>query len=236
MAAKIAVVGEPVEGSKAQSALNSALDYLRADYAFDYEWVDTQAVETGDRDFLKRYDGIWSAPGGQFKSMPGTLSAIQYAREGNVPFLATCGGFQHTILEIARDVLGIADAAHQEYDPNGANLLIIKMACSLRGTVGDVYIKSDTLAHRIYGTGHVREDFLCSFGLNPSFRERFSHPMFRISATDNDGEIRILEISDHRYFVATLFVPQLRSGKETPHPLIEAFVKESCSGALRSGF
>lgn len=228
MYAKIAIVGEPVEGSRAQTSLNESLVHLQGKYNFSSEWVETTAVTKSQGTILKNYDAIWSAPGGQFKSTQGALDAILYAREQDVPHLATCGGFQHTLLELARDLLNIPDAAHEEYASEGQTLVITKMACSLKGQTGDVFIDPDTGAYRLYRQRQVQEDFLCSFGLNPSFRPRFDHPLLRISGQDQEGEIRILELPQNRFFIATLFVPQLRSTKENPHPLIEGFVRAAC--------
>lgn len=228
MTAKIAVVGEPIEGSRSQVFLNKSLDDLQDAYGFQYEWVDTGLIEDKGVALLDGYDGFWSAPGGQFKSTEGALSAIRYARENDIPHLATCGGFQHTILEIARDLLGIESAEHEEYAPNRTNLIITKMACSLKGKTGEVLVEPNTLAHRLYHAPSVEEDFLCTFGVNPAFRPRFAHPLLKISGKDASDEIRILEIPDNRFFMATLFVPQLRSAKENPHPIIEGFVNASC--------
>jgi len=228
MTAKIAVVGEPIEGSRSQVFLNKSLDDLRDTYDFQYEWVDTGTIEVSGPSLLGCYAGFWSAPGGQFKSTTGALSAIHYARENDVPHLATCGGFQHTIMEIARDLLGIESADHEEYAPNETNLIITKMACSLKGKTGEVLIEPNTLAHRFYNCALAEEDFLCTFGVNPAFRSRFTHPLLKISGKDSFDEIRILEIPENLFFMGTLFVPQLRSSKEKPHPIIEGFVKAAC--------
>ena len=65
--------------------------------------------------------------------MERTLAAIRYAREQGVPCFGTCGGFQHMLIEYARNVLGFQDAQHAEYDPYASNLFITQLACSLAG-------------------------------------------------------------------------------------------------------
>jgi CTP synthase (UTP-ammonia lyase) len=37
--------------------------------------------------------------------------------------------------------------------------------------------------------------------------------------------VRVVELTRHRFFVATLFVPQLSSRPEASHPLITAFLR-----------
>lgn len=112
------------------SMLEKSLDWLKTELDFEYEWISTDRVST-DSSCLKKLSGIWSAPGSPFISLNGALRAIQYARENNVPHLGTCAGFQHTIIELARNILGIEDAQHEEYDATSEKLFISKLTCSL---------------------------------------------------------------------------------------------------------
>jgi CTP synthase (UTP-ammonia lyase) len=43
------------------------------------------------------FSGLWCVPGSPYRSMEGALLAIRHARESGVPFLGTCGGFQHAL-------------------------------------------------------------------------------------------------------------------------------------------
>jgi len=226
---KIAVVGEFTKESKSQVFLNRALDDIKKKlgYDFEYEWVDTLKVEQEGNALLKNYSGIWSAPGGRFNSLEGALLAIKYARENNIPHLGTCGGFQHTILEFARNVLGIKDAQHEEYNPDAQTLFITKLACSLAGQRMKINIKQGTKAFALYDKTEVEEDYYCSFGINPTFREQLNRPDLIISGLDTDNEIRIFELPNHKFFMATLFVPQANSTFDRPHPIVLEFVK-SC--------
>ena len=76
----------------------------------------TPDAEHISEDELAAYAGWWIAPGSPYRSMNGALRIIRYAREHDVPLLGTCGGYQHVVLEYARNVLGFADAAHAEYE------------------------------------------------------------------------------------------------------------------------
>lgn len=67
---------------------------------------------------------------GSIPNTQGALSTIRFAREQKLPFLGTCGGFQHALLEYARNALGIVDAAHAEIDPEGTQVLIAPLKCS----------------------------------------------------------------------------------------------------------
>ena len=81
-----------------------------------------------------------------------------------------------------------------------------------------------TLAHRAYGRERIEEQFSCNYGVNRGYRDEIETGELRVTGTDPDGEVRIIELDRHRFFVATLFVPQLSSSLEQPHPLISAFL------------
>lgn len=223
----IAVVGEFKDGSKPQAALNRALEDIRDrfGYALDYEWVATNEVERRGEEALKPYAGIWSAPGSPFRSLEGALAAIAYARRNGIPHLGTCAGFQHTILEYARNELGMPEARHEEYDPDGDVLFISRLSCSLAGQDLEILLEDGTLAAACYGVSRTVESYYCNFGVNPQFRERLAASGLVLSGKDRDGEIRIAELPGHPFFVATLFVPQTRSTREQLHPLILRFVQ-----------
>ena len=77
------------------------MQWLKKDFNFEFEWIDTMKVEKQGSQILKKLSGIWSASGGAFKSLHGTLYAKKFARTHNIPHSGTCRGFQHTIMEFA---------------------------------------------------------------------------------------------------------------------------------------
>src|SRR3954471_9040917 len=92
------------------------------------EWLATEI----DHDY-SGYDGLFCSPGSPYKSLEGALAGIRYARENGTPFIGTCGGFQHMILEYARNVMGFTEASHAESDPYASCLFITPLSCSLVG-------------------------------------------------------------------------------------------------------
>ena len=228
MIPKIAVIGEFCDIDP-HTALNRVLDDLKTVREFDYEWVDTLRVEQEKDRLLGQYAGIWSAPGSPFKSLDGALTAVAWARENDIPHLGTCAGFQHAVLDIARNLLGIRDAQHEEYDAGASTLFVSRLACSLAGKTMAVSLTPGSLSQFLYGRDRTEEDYYCNFAINPQFRDRLDHPRIRIAGTDQDDEIRIIELPDNRFFVLTLFVPQTRSAPGAPHPLIRGFLDAVCS-------
>ena len=122
-------------------------------------------------------------------------------------------------------MLGIQDAEHEETAPDASRLVINKLACSLVGRKQQIHITPGTLTHRAYGKEEVTEEFRCNYGLNPRYRDQISKSELTIAGLDPDGEVRIVELPNHRFFLAALFVPQLSSSPNMPHPLILAYLK-----------
>jgi CTP synthase (UTP-ammonia lyase) len=127
-------------------------------------------------------------------------------------------------------VLGLRDAAHQETTPNGPVLVIAELACSLVGQTQPVTIVPGTRTHRAYGQAVVVEQFRCSYGLNPLYREALGRGPLRVVGVDANDEVRIVELPAHPFYVATLFLPQLSSSPGGPHPLILAYLKAAMAG------
>jgi CTP synthase (UTP-ammonia lyase) len=89
----------------------------------------------------------------------------------------------------------------------------------------DVTLIEGSLAQRAYGTSSATERYYCQFGLNPEYRGTLTDHGLVVSGTDQDGEVRIVELPGHPFFVGTLFVPQTSSVPGAPHPLIGAYLE-----------
>lgn len=122
-------------------------------------------------------------------------------------------------------MLEIDDAEHEETAPDAPGLLITRLSCLLDDQAYPIQVIPGTLAHQIYRTGEIVEEFRCKYGLNPEYRDKISMSGLKISGIDSAGEVRMIELSDHRFFIATLFLPQLSSSLDRPHCLIMAFVR-----------
>jgi CTP synthase (UTP-ammonia lyase) len=186
------------------------------------QWLSTTDVTVSA---LREFAGVLIAPGSPYKNLANTLAAIRYAREERVPCLGTCGGFQHVILEYARNVLGFQDARHAEYDPYASDLFVSQLECSLVGRELRIALEPGSRIAEIYGTTETTEEYYCNFGVNPSKVAMLRAGSLRITGSDVEGEVRVVELPEHPFFVATLFVPQLHSQPKRPHPLVTAFVR-----------
>jgi CTP synthase (UTP-ammonia lyase) len=219
----IALLGEYSPTFPPHIATNVAIEHSRNFLGIDLsaEWVSTADIYPM---LFEHYSGIWIAPGSPYKDMELTLWAIRYARENNIPCFGTCGGFQHMVIEYARNVLGFNDAQHAEYDPTASSLFISQLACSLAGREMQLNFEPGSQIAAIYGGLSATEHYYCNFGVNPNCVPTLKQGPMKITGSDAEGEIRVIEFPDHPFFIGTLFVPQTRSSPEQPHPLVSAFL------------
>lgn len=221
---RIGIIGQFDPAFEPHLATNESIEHSSAVVASEvtYAWVSTEDL---DHAFFTAFDGLWVAPGSPYKDMQRTLETIQFARQQGIPTLGTCGGFQHLLIEYARNVLGLADAQHAEYDPYASCLFISQLACSLAGKEMELQIRAGSQTAGIYGATAATERYYCNFSLHPQYVDQIEQGPLRISGTDDQGEVRIIELPGHPFFIGTLFVPQARSTLQCPHPLVNAFVR-----------
>lgn len=243
MPARIGVIGDRQWDHPPHQTIGDAVchaDHLLGT-ATAIEWVDTDTIDPNTidpeaEDALHRLDGLWIAPGSPYRSMDGALHAITVARTSQLPLLGTCGGFQHMVVEYARQVVGFVDAQHAEYDPYASDLFVSELTCSLASQTMRVSLRSGTRASAAYGAAHADERYYCNFGLAPGRARILEDAGLVVSGVDGT-EPRVVELPDHPFYLGTLFVPQTSSTAERPHPLVVAFVRavHARQGAAEGG-
>ncbi|WP_131740446.1 CTP synthase C-terminal region-related (seleno)protein [Actinomadura roseirufa] len=223
--ARIALVGERSAGVQAHVRIPRLLDAVRERDGLLIEayWIPTDEVGQG----LQGFDGVWLVPGSPYRSEAGALAAVRSARESGVPLLATCAGFQHMVLEYARNVCGLDGARHAETDPAADDPLIMPLACSLAGHEAEVNVTPGSAAARIMGTTRGQERYQCAFGPNPAHTGVLEAAGLRFTGRDDEGQVRIAELPGHPFYFGTLFQPELSGDGTRPHPIVSAFAAAS---------
>ena len=222
--ARIALVGDRSETIHAHVKIPTLVDSLSTAGGPRTEiyWVHSTAAAGAA--CLAGFDGIWIVPGSPYASAEGALVAVEVARTARIPFLGTCGGFQHMLLEFARDVCGIDDAANAEATPDAPRLLVTPLECALLGAETEISVVPGTLAASLMGAGRRTERFFCRYGLNPEFRSTIERHGMVFAGSDALGDPRVAELPGHPFFLATLFQPELSSDATWVHPVIAGFV------------
>ncbi len=224
---RIALVGDHDPTVVAHRAIPIALERAATDLDLpvEAEWVGTESIGPDPAARLSGFAGVWCIPASPYRSTDGALSAIRYARESGLPFLGTCGGFQHAILEYARNVLGRGDAGHAELDPTTSFPVITPLACSLVEARGNVRFAEGSRLRAWYGAAESDEGYHCSYGLNPEFEALLSGGPLAITARDLSGEARGVELAGHPFFVATLFQLERAALAGVTPPVAREFVR-----------
>jgi CTP synthase (UTP-ammonia lyase) len=222
---RIALVGDYSPSVTAHQAIPLALELAAQHHRVKVEgaWVHTS--EMGDPEMtLRNYAGVWCVPASPYANTQAALDAIRLARERAMPFLGTCGGFQHALLEYARNVLGLVDADHAETNPEASLPLITPLTCSLVEKEMEIVLAEASLLRRSYGVPRIVEGYRCNYGPNPKYEQELFGGPLRVTARDSDGEVRGAELSGHPFFLGTLFQPERKSLRGQLPPIVRDFV------------
>jgi RimJ/RimL family protein N-acetyltransferase len=230
---RVALIGDYDSSVPAHLAIPIALQLAgdEAGVSVELDWIPTAQIVDTSR--LTDFGGLWCVPGSPYRSMAGALSAIRFARESRRPFLGTCGGFQHAIVEYARNVLGWADAEHAETAPAAARPVITPLACALVEATDSLRFRPGSRIASCYGRDEAAEGYRCRYGLNPEFQTALVSGPLRAGAFDAAEEIRAVELDDHPFFLATLFQPERAALQGKVPPVVAAFVRASAAQAAQ---
>ncbi|MGW0464652.1 CTP synthase C-terminal region-related (seleno)protein [Streptomyces sp. NPDC003027] len=230
---RVALVGDRSPHVMSHVRVPALLDALaeRDGLVLDAYWIPTEDATAPGA--VKGFDAVWVLPGSPYVSEEGALAAIRTAREDGIPFLGTCGGFQHALLEFARDVCGLGRLAHAENDPgaDADDLLIAPLACSLVGHEGAVRVAPGSLAESVLGAERTTERYHCAYGPDGRHLEALREHGLRFTGEDEDGQVRIAELPGHPFFMATLFQPELAGDGTRPHPIVRALARAAADKA-----
>ncbi|RJL23061.1 CTP synthase C-terminal region-related (seleno)protein [Bailinhaonella thermotolerans] len=229
---RIALVADRSPHVHAHARVPALIEALREGegLAVDPYWIATPDAE--DAGLLAGFDGIWIMPGSPYRSEAGAITAARVAREREIPFLGTCGGFQHALLEYARGVCGLTRLAHGEVsDAPEEDLLIVPLACSLAGHESAVHLTPGSVAERLLGAESTTGRYHCAYGPSPRHTQALQEAGLRFTGHDDDGEIRVAELPGHPFYLATLFQPELSGDGPRPHPFIRAFAEAATAHA-----
>jgi CTP synthase (UTP-ammonia lyase) len=216
---RVALVGDYNQSAIAHQAIPEALRLAGVEAV----WVHTASIRDAAAD-LAGFDGIWCVPASPYANMEGALNAIRYARESGRPFLGTCGGFQHAVVEYARNVCGLWDASHAETHPGAAAPVVSPLSCPLVEETEEIVLQDGGKLRSAYGVERITEGYHCNYGLNREYETLLFRNGLRPTAHTLRGEVRAVELSAHPFFVATLFQHERRALRGEIPPLVSALV------------
>ena len=229
---RVGVVGKYLGVRDSYKSLYEALTHggIANEAAVEIVGLDSEQISAANAsEVLGEYDSVIVPGGFGDRGILGKMAAIQYAREKQIPFLGICLGMQLSCLEYARNVLRIADANSEEFDPQSRNKVIHLMESqqnierkggSMRLGAYDCIVRRSTNAYSAYGADRISERHRHRYEFNPEFRARFEDSGFLVSGESPDGTLaEIMELNGHPWFVCCQFHPELKSRPTQPHPL-----------------
>ncbi len=234
----IAIVGKYIQLEDSYLSVIESLKHggFANNTKVNIELVDCEKIkpETA-KEILGKYNGILVPGGFGTRGVEGKIETIKYARENNIPFLGICLGMQMAVIEFARNVAKIDDANSAELDENCKNPVIhimdtqkdiTKKGGTMRLGAYPCKIKSDSLAYKIYGKDIISERHRHRFEYNNDYKDILEKNGLICSGTSPDGSlVEIVEIPEHKFFIAGQFHPEFKSRPDKPAPLFVEFIK-----------
>ncbi len=205
------------------------------------KWVDAEDVsESNASDILSDADGIIVPGGFGSRGTDGKIAAAHYARTNGVPYLGICLGMQLAIVEFARNMCGLADAASSELFPETTNPVIHilpekenleDIGGTLRLGSYPCVLKEGTRAYELYGQKDIAERHRHRYEVNNDYRDILEANGMVLSGTSPDGRIvEMIELLGHPFYVATQAHPEFKSRPDQPHPLFAGLIRAALVG------
>jgi len=199
------------------------------------KWVDSESLEGQDSETaLSDVCGLLIPGGFGSRGIEGKINAVRYARKNRIPFFGICLGLQCAVIDFSREVCGLEAANSTEFNESPSHPVIDLMEDQKRikakgGTMRlgaqPCVIKKGTNAHQIYGTDRISERHRHRLEVNNNYREILEQHGMIISGINPELDlVEIIELSDHPWFVAVQFHPELKSRALNVHPLFKEFV------------
>lgn len=236
---QIALVGKYTEHLDAYKSILEAFIHAGAenDCKVNVVPIAAESLEEGDvNEILKGVDGILVPGGFGERGVEGKINSIQYARENKIPFLGICLGMQCAIIEFARNVCGLKSAHSSEFKKTKFPVIdlmpeqksIRNLGATMRLGSYPCVLSEKSLAYKAYGTKYIYERHRHRYEVNNKFRNILQEKGLLFSGLSPNNElVEMIEITDHPWFVACQFHPELKSRATKSHPLFRDFVKAS---------
>ena len=233
----VALVGKFIQLHDAYISVVEALKHgAVANHAqVHIKWVDSETVTPENAaQLLGGVSGILVPGGFGDRGIEGKINAIRYAREHQIPFLGLCLGMQLSIVEFARNVLGLKDAHSAELDPSTSHPVIHLMpdqdgiediGGTLRLGSYPCILDQTSRSYALYGEKTIHERHRHRYEVNNDYRRLLTENGMLLSGLSPDNRIvEMVELPDHPWFIGTQAHPELKSRPNRPHPLFQGFI------------
>ena len=242
---KIGLVGKYVELQDSYKSILESLIHAGADQETGVEVVSlhSEEIDLGNvNEVFGELDGVLVAPGFGERGIEGKITAIEYARKHNLPFLGICLGMQMAVIEYARNHVGLTDANSTEMDPDckfpvidlmESQKSVLKKGGTMRLGAWDCKIQPGTKTSEIYPSTSISERHRHRYEFNNDYLDQIFDTDFIIAGKNPETDlVEIIEYKKHPWFVGVQFHPEYKSTVSNPHPLFKGFVQASLAKKL----
>jgi CTP synthase len=249
----VAMVGKYVDLTESYKSLTEALIHagIQTRTKVDITYIDSEDIENNGTGCLQGMNAILVPGGFGERGVEGKITAVQYARENNIPYLGICLGMQVAVIEFSRHVAGLSDAYSTEFRPDTEHPVIALITewvtaegdveqrsedSDLGGTMRlggqECQLKSGSLARSVYGQDEIIERHRHRYEFNNNYRQILKEKGMTFSGVSQDGTlVEVIEIPDHPWFVACQFHPEFTSTPRDGHPLFTGFINAACANS-----
>lgn len=239
---KIAIAGKYTKLSDAYISVVESLKHAgyKNEAKVEIKWINSEECNDYNecKKMLADVQGLVVPGGFGVRGIEGKLNAIRYARENNLPFLGICLGMQCTVIEYARNVVGLKDANSKEFD-EGATYPVIDLMTEQKNVKGyggtmrlgayDCIIKKGSKAEKAYGATKISERHRHRYEVNNEFIDKIADAGLVFSGMSPDGMLaEMVELPQNDWFVAAQFHPEFKSRPNRPHPLFVGLIDAAC--------
>jgi CTP synthase len=241
----VAMVGKYVDLRDSYISLSEALLHggIHTRTRVNIHYIESQDIEDKGIECLHGMDGIVVPGGFGDRGIEGKIAAVRYARQNNIPYLGICLGMQVAIIEAARDLAGLEGAHSTEFvrgTPHPVVALITEweteagereersedsdLGGTMRLGAQKVELVDGSLAATVYGKKEIYERHRHRYEVNNNYRDTLEQAGIRFSGLSVDDLVEMIEIPDHRWFIASQFHPEFTSNPRDGHPLFTGFI------------
>ncbi len=254
-AVTIAMVGKYMDLHDAYKSLIEALTHagIQTRTRVNIEYIDAEDIEEEGTGILAGKDAILIPGGFGNRGIEGKIQTVKYARENKIPYLGICLGMQVAVIELARDVVGLAGAHSTEFDKK-TPYPVIGLITEWKTADGEVERrdeKSDlggtmrlgaqecrlvagSTTRELYASDLIRERHRHRYEVNNNYLDQLRQAGFAVGGWSSDDTlVEVIELKDHPWFIACQFHPEFTSTPRDGHPLFTGFVQAALKHANR---
>ena len=246
----VAFVGKYTELQDSYKSINEALEHagIKHKTKVNINLIEAETINSRNvSKVLSSADAVLVPGGFGERGVEGMIQACKFARENQIPYLGICLGMQVALIEFARNVLKLKGANSTEFNSETKHPVIALITewndisgkkekrnknSDLGGTMrlgGQACkLKKTSKAYKMYKNEEIVERHRHRYEVNPHYKDMIISSGLDVVGTSVDGKlVEMIEITDHKWFLACQFHPEFTSNPRDGHPIFNSYIKST---------